>query len=231
MVSTTTPTTTTIRDVIASMQRIQAALPENDGVAWFNRLYTRVTENVAARLGTGYFANDAFIARMDVVFAGYYFRALEASPVPRCWAPLVDARADTSIAPLAFALAGMNAHINHDLALTVLDMSRERGAILRRGTPEHDDYARINDVLSATIEDVKPWLERGITRAIDDALGRADEAAEIFSIANAREGAWTAGETFWALRDSPDVSRAYEASLDRIVGMASRAMLAIARRV
>ncbi len=41
-------------------------------------------------------------------------RAKFTPPVP--WRPLLDARGDRTIWPIQFAPAGMNAHINHDLA-------------------------------------------------------------------------------------------------------------------
>jgi hypothetical protein len=222
----------TIADVLARMRAIAEALPEADGVAWFNRLYQRVTENVARRVGTGYFADDGYIVRMDVVFASYYFRALhvnalDANRTPKCWEPLLDERSEPSIAPIVFALAGMNAHINHDLALTVYDVARERGHAPRRGSVEHDDFLRINEILRLTIDEVKPWFAEGLVGELDVALGRADDVAALFSVEKAREAAWTGGETFWALRDVTAVSEAYEASLDRLVGLASRAMLAI----
>src|SRR5262249_35868941 len=131
----------TIDDVLAQMRAIEASTAPRDGVAWFNRLYMRVTENVSARLGSGFFANDVYIARTDVVFAGYYFRAIAAPVPPRSWEPLLDARADDRIAPLAFALAGMNAHINHDLAHAVFDVALEGGGpVPARGSAEHADY-------------------------------------------------------------------------------------------
>ena len=217
-----------IDDVIARMRAIESSLPPNDGVACFNRLYMRVTQNVAARLGTGFFANDEFIARTDVAFAGYYFRALDAAEAPKCWAPLLEVRASDRIAPLVFAIAGMNAHINHDLAHAIFDLAVEDGQPPSRASAEHADYLKINDVLATTIDEVKPWFLRGVAGAVDGLFARADDAAEIFSIAHAREAAWTAAETLWVLRNAPEVARAYEASLDRLVGMASRALLAIA---
>ncbi len=36
----------TIDDVIVGMRAIDAELPTKDGVAWFNKLYLRVTERV-----------------------------------------------------------------------------------------------------------------------------------------------------------------------------------------
>jgi hypothetical protein len=237
------PPPASIAEVLARLRAIDAALPEGDGVACFNRMYLRVTESIAARIGEAYFADDAYVARMDVVFAGYYLNALNAlnagdagaNEVPRCWAPLFEARGDARVAPLAFALAGMNAHINHDLARTVLDLAEERGVAPARGSAEHADFLRVNAVLGATIDAVKaglgPRFAASVIGTVDAATGRADDAVALFSVAHAREAAWTGGETLWALRHAPSVAVAYEESLDRLVGMASRAMLAIAHGV
>ena len=239
----TSPPPASIEDVLARLRAIDAALPPDDGVACFNRMYLRVTENVAARIGESYFADDAYVARMDVVFAGYYLGAVDAeaafaagtvpAEVPRCWAPLFEARSDARIAPIAFALAGMNAHINHDLARTVLDLAEERGVGPTRGSAEHADFLRINAVLGATIESVKaelgPRFRGSAIGEVDAAIGRADDAVALFSVAHAREAAWTGGETLWALRSFPGAAEAYDASIDRLVGMASRAMLSAAR--
>jgi hypothetical protein len=122
----------------------------------------------------------------------------------------------------------MNAHINHDLAHAVFDLAVARGHAPTRGTAEHDDFLRINQILASTIDEVKPWLLDGVLREIDGAIGRVDDAVGIFSIEHAREAAWTAAETLWALRDLPELSADFETSLDRLVGMASRAMITIA---
>src|SRR4051812_1009560 len=113
------PPATTVAEVIARMEAISAALPQRDGVACFNRMYLDVTEAVNARIRQGFFADAAFVTRLDVVFANLYFAAINAMAGPRstwpvAWRPLIDARADADIEPIQFALAGMNAHINHD---------------------------------------------------------------------------------------------------------------------
>src|SRR5205823_3635296 len=117
--------------VIARMQAIDASLPANDGVAWFNRLYLRVTEAVQAELARTTFADAAFLARVDVAFANLYFAALEdTKAAPRAWQPLLTCRRKRGIAPLQFAFAGMNAHINYDLPLALGTVARERGVDL-----------------------------------------------------------------------------------------------------
>ncbi len=62
-----------IPDVIARMQAIDATLPRNDGVAIFNRLYLQVTLAVDSASAGTEFENKDFVDRLDVVFAGLYF--------------------------------------------------------------------------------------------------------------------------------------------------------------
>ncbi|HYA08078.1 MAG TPA: DUF5995 family protein, partial [Gaiellaceae bacterium] len=108
----------TVADVVARMEAIAAPLPRADGVACFTRLYLAVTKGVEARLAGTVFEDTRFLGRLDVVFADLFFAALDAfrrdpGTAPRAWLPLLQARSQRGIAPLQFALAGMNAHINY----------------------------------------------------------------------------------------------------------------------
>src|SRR5690242_21512107 len=105
------------------MQAIDSALPRKDGVAIFNRLYLQVTLAVDAASAGTEFEDRQFVDRLDVVFASLYFDA-EATidsgadcPVP--WRPLVETRSQPR-EPIQFALAGMAAHIGHDLPVALL---------------------------------------------------------------------------------------------------------------
>src|SRR5687768_10644923 len=99
-----------VEQVIARMRAIDQQLDPHDGVACFNRMYLRVTELVGQNIVEGFFADAEFLERMDVVFAGLYFDAVDAaragttSPVP--WTPLFHARDNRTIWPVQFALAG-----------------------------------------------------------------------------------------------------------------------------
>src|SRR5215469_17914165 len=111
----------TIADVIAAMQSIDALLPEHDGLKWFNKLYLMVTDDVNAKPPGGAWQSPSWLEHLDVVFARFYFNAvadfLAGRDIPSSWSALFDARFKAGIDRIQFALAGMNAHINHDLAL------------------------------------------------------------------------------------------------------------------
>src|SRR5215471_2375545 len=106
--------------VIGIMAALDGTLDDGDGFAWFNRLYRRVTERVAAEMAKGGFEDIEFVGRLDVVFANYCFAALRAylegaSTTPHAWLPLFQCNDKKGLARVQFALAGMNAHINRDL--------------------------------------------------------------------------------------------------------------------
>src|SRR5262249_5221782 len=132
---------TTVPEVIARMEAIIDSLSSSDGVACFTRLYLDVTEGVRRELGALGFADSSFLADLDIRFATLCFDAVERASngafakVPPAWAPLFEARSRRGIAPLQFAIAGMNAHINRDLPLAVVATCRHAGVSPERGSP------------------------------------------------------------------------------------------------
>jgi Family of unknown function (DUF5995) len=216
--------------VIALMTGIDRALPPRDGVAAFTRLYLRVTEAVAVTMAPGGFRDAIFLARLDVVFANLYFDALRAflrrpGEAPRAWRPLFEARGRGAIAPIQFALAGMNAHINRDLPVALVATCGELGVELRRGSDEHADYLRVNHVLVETEARVKRDFATGALAVVDEALGAADDAIAMWNVARARDAAWVNAETLWALRGAGEVRERYLRTLDGMVGLAGRGLL------
>src|SRR5215472_6634754 len=113
----------TIPEVLATMQAIDSILPEGDGLKWFNWLYLAVTQAVETRVGAGGFHDPSWLAALDVAFANLNFDALRSSlsgaATPGCWQALFAQRGNTAIARIQFALAGINAHINHDLPMAI----------------------------------------------------------------------------------------------------------------
>jgi len=219
----------TIADVVAAMRAIEAALPERDGVRWFSLLYRQVTEAVQADAAV--WADAPFLQRFDVTFAECYFEALttwESDPTrtPRAWRPLFEARHDENVAPLQFALAGMNAHINNDLVITLNRLAQSEKQYPSRDGVRYQDFQRVNDVLERVEADVRPIVSTGVIGDIDQALGDLDTILAMWKVRNAREAAWTNGEVVWHLREVPHLRREYLARLDHMVGFAGRGLLA-----
>ena len=195
----------------------------------FARLYREVTESVAADVGTGTFVAATFLDRLDVVFADLFFAAVDSpATIPSAWKPLFADRARRGIAPLQFALAGMNAHINRDLPVAIVTTCEERGVEPRRDSPEHADFERVNVVLAQVEAKVKAAYMTGFVADVDRILHRIDRLDDILAMWNvrvARDAAWTNAETLWSIRDDADLRGDFLATLDRTVGLAGRGLL------
>ena len=220
---------TRIEDVLARMREIDAALPATDGVACFNKLYLAVTENVLAAEQGGTFTSTVFLSALDVAFGNLYFEALRslengAAP-PRAWAPLFDARSSVAIAPLQFALAGMNAHINRDLPVGLVQTFTAMGIEMARPSPQAADYDRVNDVLAETEAAVAETYFTPLMESLHRDFRGLDDVVANWSVREARSAAWTNGATLWRLRADTAISRDYLDALDGIVGFAGRGLL------
>jgi hypothetical protein len=219
---------TSIDEVIATMRAIDAALPDADGLKWFNYLYLKVTE--AVRADEAGWQDWASFQRLDVAFAGLYFDAIvlwerDPSLTPHAWRPLFRARFDAALARIQFAFAGMNAHINHDLAIAL-----DRMAAADEGYPSRDsgrfaDFSRTNDVLERLEAAHRAELATGLVGAIDLKLGDLDSLLVMWNVRKARDAAWTNGEVLWRLRPLPALQRDFLARLDQITGFAGRGLL------
>jgi len=211
------------------MTEIASSLPPEDGVARFNGLYLEVTRQVLADTRSDTFEDPRFIERLDEVFAELYFAAVDTDrsggPVTRPWVPLFAARRHKRVAPIQFALAGMNAHINHDLALALVRTLDEMRLRPVRDSPQHRDYRRVDEILARVEERVKERFALGLIGVADEALGRLDDVVAMWSVARARDAAWTHAETLWAIRRVAPVREAFVLTLGRMVGLASRGLL------
>ena len=185
------------------MQAIAAGLPPNDGVACFNRMYLDVTSQVNAELDNGFYADRAFMTELDVNFANLYFDAVNKSDdmkaVPRAWRPLFERRADPGIEEIQFALAGMNAHINHDLPLAMVETCTDL-ATAPDIVPHHADYQKVDVLLDAAEEAIRRSFEDQCERTLDKRLAAVANFVCNWGINSARDLAWTNAQLLWAVR-------------------------------
>ena len=91
----------------------------------------------------------------------------------------------------------MNAHINHDLPIALVQTSEEQKIAPRRGSPEHRDFERVNAILEVVAEQVKEFLATGIVGEIEQNLGHLDDVIALWKVRKARETAFTNGEVLW----------------------------------
>ena len=218
-----------ISGVLDRMAHIEAALPETDGVAYFNRMYREVTRLVRDAVEGQSFRAAEFLERLDVNFANLFFSAYDddvaGRQVSQAWAPLFEARARTDVHPIQFALAGMNAHISHDLACAVVETCRDLGVVPVSSSIEHEDFTRTNDILAQASTVVKGWFLTGLVARLDEAAGRLDDGLAMFGIHVARAAAWETSEILWHLADNPRMDLVFRRGLLRTVELTSRGIL------
>jgi Family of unknown function (DUF5995) len=222
-----------IADVLDRFRAVEAAAPPPDGVACFARLYREVTEGVAAELTTEGVADPRFVETLDIQFADLFFSALESfghdpTGTPPAWVPLFAERSRRGIAPLQFALAGMNAHINRDLPVALVATCRKLGLDPGEDSPQHADFERVDVLLAQVERRLKSsyltgwlaWADRLVHR-----VRRIDDVVAMWDVDRARDAAWTNAQALWALGDGSPLAGDYLLALDRMVGFASRGLL------
>jgi len=193
LITTTAPDD--IGEVIAVMTAIDNLLPGPDGLKWFNWLYLTVTKAVLNDPAAAGFRNLHWLTRLDVIFAGFYFaavrNALTQHEIPSSWQALFEARQTQRIERIQFALAGMNAHINHDLSLALLQTNAELNLAPVKGGPEHQDFESVNDILEHLLpETLRVLAEGGILGELAQDTGKVGQLLAIWKVRQARDLAW-----------------------------------------
>jgi len=218
-----------IAEAVDRMEAVAGALPETDGVACFNRMYLTVTRAVGAHMAAGFFVDPVFMGRLDVVFANYYLAALDgwaADPASVCrsWRALISRHTRADLAPLQFAVAGMNAHINHDLPLALVATCREAGTQPGDGS-HHEDFEKVNVLLAQLGQAIRQSFETGVIADLDRRCPGLENLVGSFSVDTAREVAWDNAVTLWHLGDNRFLSDSFLDSLDRLVAFAGNGLL------
>ena len=122
-----------VADVMQTMQTIAATCIDGDGLKWFNWLYLQVTQAVEARASLP--ADSATPAGSpnwtcnSRASTSAHESELDqpANSTPAVGRRLFDRRRQAAIARIQFALAGINAHINHDLPLAIVATCQATG--------------------------------------------------------------------------------------------------------
>jgi hypothetical protein len=222
------PLPVTVSGVLTLMQRIDSLLPNGDGLKWFNLLYMRVTQQIDSNPPPGGWEDSIWLTRLDVVFAQFYFNALinwlnSSTTVPRSWEALLEARFRPGIERVQFALAGMNAHINHDLALALLQTGAELNLIPGKVSPEHDDFEHVNGLLEAVLPQALRFLATGILGELAQDTGKIGSLLAIWKVRAARDLAWDLADH---LRSLTGIARATALTMqDQLTGVVGRSLL------
>jgi hypothetical protein len=173
---------------------------ESNPQATFLSCYRMMTSNMLAAIDDSEFEDPAWVDELLHRFAGYYFAALEAyrqdpEAAPRVWQLAHDtARHPRSLA-VENLLLGINAHINYDLVLTLVDLLEAEwpGLSEEERARRYTDYCTVNDVLARTVDAVQDQVLEPAMRGmalIDLLMGPLDELLVSRMITQWREAVW-----------------------------------------
>jgi hypothetical protein len=219
----------TIAEVLATMQALDGLMADGDGLKWFNWLYMQVTEAVEQRVAQGGFSDASWLAELDVQFANLYFTALanwlQGKPAATCWSTLFARRQQAAVARIQFAMAGINAHINHDLALAIDATCQATHTRPGHESQQYKDYTGVNGTLDGLVDVAKAKL---MVRLLGDelpAVSHLEGTVAAWKVAAAREAAWVNAEVLWTLRGMPGLWSRYLKTLDGITTVAGKTLL------
>jgi hypothetical protein len=199
-------------------------------VKWFNQLYLLVTQAVYEKPPAGGWDDQPWLTRLDINFARLYFEALansciDTTKVPRAWMALFESRDNPKIERVQFALSGINAHINHDLPLALVQTGKDFRIPPDRNSREYSDFENVNGLLNGVLPGTLNVLATGTIGELAQDTGTIGRLLAMWNVKIARDTAWTNGELLWELQNLPSLSDDFMLGLDRMTGLAGRGLL------
>jgi Family of unknown function (DUF5995) len=210
-----------------------------DPARHFLATYMRTTRAVAEELERGGFRDPAWVERWDVVFADLYLDAVTDAQAgrrpPEPWAVAFGAGDADGLPPLRHVLLGMNAHINYDLAQSLLAVISER----EFDDPEllasrRADHEQIDQILVARVgaEDTELEAVGGPRSRTDRLLQPLNRLATRRFLRESRAKVWANARLLDAARRTgPDAYAARLAELERLAATRVADLLAPGRVV
>ena len=198
-----------VEDVIQSLVTLEQVFRQGrDRRAIFATAYLVITKALKRRVDEGGFQDSAWVARYAVCFGNLYREALSAfergdlESVPKAWRLSFETSVNGTGLVIQDLVLGINAHINHDLALALAEVG------IDPNRPErHQDHTAVNLVLRATtdaLQDRIGEMYAPILDLLDRATGSLDEALANFKVTKARENAWVAAVSLTNAQDEQE---------------------------
>jgi hypothetical protein len=182
------------------LEQIEVWEASQDRRAIFLSCYSVMTRNMIHSLKSGVFHDEKWVDELLNHFADYYFRAHEvyesgSETAPPIWRLTFEAAQNPKVLAVQHLILGVNAHINFDLVLALVDMLEPEWMSLadigRRR--RFQDHCTINTIIASSIDEVQDSiLERyspGMS-LIDRAFGHLDEMLISKLITHWRERVW-----------------------------------------
>lgn len=171
-----------------------------DRRAIFLNCYLLMTENMLTAVHQQQFQDNSWVHTLTHRFADYYFTALAAyesqqPTTPQVWQLTFTAALDAQTYTLQNLFLGVNAHINYDLVLTVVELLEAEWAALSpdERTRRYQDFIQVNDIIGRTVDAVQDTVVEAFTPRLDlldRLLGPVDEWLVSKMIGQWREEVW-----------------------------------------
>ncbi|MFL7867278.1 MAG: DUF5995 family protein [Anaerolineales bacterium] len=171
-----------------------------DDKALFLDCYRMMTGNVLMAIKAHGFNDSDWVERLLSHFADYYFEALQdyqfnPDSAPQAWQLAHNAAADPHVTALQKLLLGVNAHINYDLVLTLVDLLADEWGQHNPAQRQerYTDHCQINQIIGQTIDAVQDQVlepAMPVMALVDSLLGPVDEFLISGLISQWRELVW-----------------------------------------
>ena len=199
----------TVADVVQGIGQLESALrARRDRRAVFATAYLAISLEIQARLSSGFFLDNDWVARYMVAFADLYRGAWVCytgglrQSVPKAWRLSFDTSAAGRGLVTQDLLLGLNAHINYDLPLALLSVSIDPDREAR-----HADHTAVNLALREATDPLQLRIAQyyaPLLRLLDAAARRLDEDVSNFSMEKARQASWLAAVSLANARDEAE---------------------------
>lgn len=195
----------------------------------FTTAYLHITQSIGAAIEEDSFEDSNWGLNYLLCFANLYRKAIlhyengTIEQVPKSWILAFDIAQKKEGFVIQHLLLGINAHINHDLALALFEVGIDPDR-----NHKYKDHTDINLILEKATEGLKrsvsekyaPILER-----LDQGFGTVDDEITAFSIPKAREHAWSMAIALTSARTEIE-KRILQTSLDEQAAVLARLILA-----
>ena len=194
----------------------------------FTTAYLQITKAIGKEINHNSFKDNEWSSRYLIRFANLYREALlnydsdKSKHVPKSWRVAFDLAKKQEGFIIQHLILGINAHINHDLALALndvgIDSNREE---------KNQDHNQINLILENATDNLKRSVSdkyAPILHRLDRGLGTLDDDIIAFSIPKARDHAWAMAVALSTARS--DIEKTLlQKSLDEQAAVLSRLIL------
>jgi len=197
-------TAVSIDQIIIDLEAIIAdSIATGNRAGYFAALYHKVTCRVKEGIVAGEFEDAARMEQLDVTFASRYITAYrqwqQKQPPTASWTLAFGIFSKSSKVVLQHLLAGMNAHINLDLGIAVVETANALNQPLNL---VHKDFNAINTILSSLTYEVINELNQVSPLLSLAGLHAQNNSILIqFALSNARDGAWCFAEDLFGRKD------------------------------